>query len=127
MPYFTIQSYYNVLKMILFGMNFGILANYRFGRYLLLKVSEFFSISSNIELSDNTLLSFKFHGFFSGGLAKKLDTNKIDVEQNDGRFINQFRGYGHSTKLENKNEVHSEKPDQLIVTEMSGPGTIFFS
>lgn len=99
MPYFTIQSYWSVLKMILFGINFGVMANYRFGRYLLLK----------------------FHGFFSGGLAKKLDSNKIEAEQNDGRFINQFRGYGHSTKLENKNEVHSEKPDQLIVTEMSGP------
>jgi len=28
---------------------------------------------------------------------------------------------GHSTKLDNKNEVHMTKPDQLIVTECSGP------
>lgn len=99
MPYFTIEKFSNVMKMLVYGLNFGIMANFRFGRYLLLK----------------------YHGFFSGGLARKLETNKVDVEDHEARFINQFRGYGHSTKLENKNEVHPKKPDQKIITELSGP------
>lgn len=98
-PYFTVSSYWNVLMLIIFGMNFGIMANYSWGRYLLLK----------------------YHGFFSGGLAKKLESNKVAAQSEDATFTNQFRGVGHSSKLDNKNEVHSEKPDQLIITECSGP------
>jgi hypothetical protein len=43
------------------------------------------------------------------------------IDHSSSKFINQFRGVGHSTKLENKNEVHADKPDQLIITECSGP------
>lgn len=99
MPYFTIQSFFYVLMMIVFGLNFSIMANYKFGRYLLLK----------------------YHGFFSGGLAKKLETNKVNIEHSNARFINQFRGIGHSTKLEDKDQKHTNKPDQMIITELSGP------
>jgi len=98
MPYFTIESFTSVMLMIVFGINFGIMANFKFGRYLLLK----------------------YYRFFSAGFASKLENEKKKSDEN-ARFINQFRGVGHSTKLENKNEVHTEKPDQMIVTEASGP------
>ncbi len=38
-PYFTITGgFFNVLRMIFYGLGFSVLANYRWGRHLLLKV-----------------------------------------------------------------------------------------
>jgi hypothetical protein len=37
-PYFTIERFSSTLLMILFGLNFALMARTRFGRYLLLKV-----------------------------------------------------------------------------------------
>ena len=63
---------------------------------------------------------FKFYKFFSFGLASKKET-KID-EMKDIKFSMQFRGKGFSKKLENKNEEHTEMPNQSIITEIKGPG-----
>jgi hypothetical protein len=39
------------------------------------------------------------------------------------KFSMQFRGFGYDKKLQN-NEQPSKPPDQLIVTELAGPGLI---
>ena len=38
MPYITVKSFFTTIMMIIFGLNFGIMANFKAGRYLLLKV-----------------------------------------------------------------------------------------
>jgi hypothetical protein len=40
-------------------------------------------------------------------------------------FEKQFRGYGFNTKIENKNEQHTDELNQMIVTRISGPGIKF--
>jgi len=45
----------------------------------------------------------------------------------DDKFKFIFRGVGYSTKLENKNEQHSEKPSKTIITEINGPGKTYES
>ena len=43
-------------------------------------------------------------------------------------FKMQFRGEGFGEKLTNKDDKHQQKPNQQIITEMSGPGEFkFFS
>ena len=41
-------------------------------------------------------------------------------------FKMEFRGKGFDRKLDNINEEHTSKPTQEIVTEISGPGIIYF-
>lgn len=96
LPYFTINSFRSTLLMILFGLNFALLASTKFGRRLLLK----------------------YHRFFSFGAVQKLEEPIKDMDKS--RFKIQFRGLGFSNETSQSNGS-TRKPDQSIVTEMIGP------
>ena len=83
--------------MLVSGLTFSILANFKLGRYLLLK----------------------YHRLFSFGFVTKKET-KFE-EMKDITFSFQFRGYGFDKKIEDKNVQFDTPPTKMITTELTGP------
>lgn len=96
-PYFQIKNLFAVFIFIVFGSMFGLLANFSFGRRLLLKHYKFFSF---------------------GAASKKQTTFE---EMKNIKWNMEFRGYGFDRKLVNLTEQFDQPPKKVIITKVSGP------
>jgi hypothetical protein len=95
-----------------------VLANYEFGRNLLLKVMIEFGSFENLN-SIFIICVFQHYKFFTADLVRKNDMNASEMDR--VTFKIEFFGKGWKNKKENINEDYTEKPDQLIHTQITGP------
>lgn len=96
-PFISRSGIFDIIGLIIFGIIFGILSKFSFGRNLLVKYPEFFSFGT-----------FTKHG-----------PTKRQMEGTS--FSMTFLSKGWGKKLEDPTEQHTEKPDVVLMTKVFGP------
>ncbi|KAF3428123.1 hypothetical protein E2986_06243 [Frieseomelitta varia] len=94
--YFTLKSFFSVLTTIIFGLMFGILSKYEFGRNLLLK----------------------YPTFFSGGYVSHEGPKPETLD--NVHFSMTFKAEGWTEKLAEPTDKHKDLPNKVMITKVSG-------